>query len=69
MSALCQKRTHALQQSGHYCRKWRILASSNPARGRVAVHGRQLDVHQDEIGSLFCDGGERLLTSLRLCDT
>ena len=40
----------------------------NPARGRVAVHGRQLDVHQDEIGPLFCDGSERLLTTLRLRD-
>jgi hypothetical protein len=34
----------------------------NPACGRVAVHDRQLDIHQDQIGPLLCYGGERLLT-------
>ena len=34
----------------------------------LTVYDRQLDVHQDEIGSLFCYGGERLLTVLNFDD-
>ncbi len=33
----------------------------DPARRLVAVHDRQLDVHQDQVGPLLGDGGERLL--------
>jgi hypothetical protein len=32
-----------------------------PARCRATVHDRQLDIHQDKIGALFCDCWERLL--------
>src|SRR5262245_37816056 len=37
-----------------------------PARGFVAVHHRQLNVHQDQVGALSADRGERFLTVLRL---
>src|SRR6516164_6161717 len=40
----------------------------NPARGGVAVHDRQLDIHQDKIRPLLCDGSERLLAVLGLRD-
>src|SRR6516162_2746595 len=40
----------------------------NAARGGVAVHDRQLDIHQDKIRPLFCDGSERLLAVLGLRD-
>jgi len=40
----------------------------NPACGCIAVHYRQLDVHQDEVGPLLCYGDERLLAVLHLRD-
>src|SRR5271166_4783434 len=42
--------------------------SSNPARCLIAIHARQLDFHQDEIGTLFCHCCKRLLTVLGLGD-
>jgi hypothetical protein len=42
--------------------------SFNPARRLVTVHDGQLDIHQDGIGPLFCDGSERLLTVPHLRD-
>src|SRR5262249_9440993 len=38
------------------------------ARGRVAVHDRQLDIHQNEIRSLLCDYRERLFAAFGLGD-
>src|SRR5438067_2307209 len=38
------------------------------ARDLVAVHDRQLDIHQDKIGPLRCDGSKRLLAILGLGD-
>jgi len=38
------------------------------ARRFVTVHNRQLDIHQDEIGPLFRDCRQRLLTFFGLCD-
>jgi hypothetical protein len=35
----------------------------------VAVHDRQLDIHQDKIRPLFCYGSERLLAVLGLRDS
>ena len=37
-----------------------------PARRLVAVHHRQLDVHQDQIGRCSATAGERLLAVFRL---
>ena len=36
------------------------------AGGGIPVNDRQLDIHQDEIRSLFCYRYKRLLTVLRL---
>jgi hypothetical protein len=40
----------------------------DPARSCITVHDRELDIHQDEIGSLLCDRRQRLLTVFGLCD-
>src|SRR5262249_48599125 len=40
----------------------------NPARGGVAIHNRQLDIHQDKIRPLLCDCRERLFAVLYLRD-
>src|SRR5262249_30843715 len=38
------------------------------ARGGVAIHDRQLDIHQNEIGPLLCDCRQRLLAVFGLRD-
>jgi hypothetical protein len=38
------------------------------ARGGVAIHDRQLDIHQNEIGRLLCDCRKRLLAVFGLRD-
>ena len=35
-----------------------------PPRRLVAVHDRQLNIHQDQIGTLPCHGRQRVLTVL-----
>src|SRR6516165_5399168 len=43
-----------------------IGIGSDPPRCLVAVHHRQLNVHQDQVGALLCICGERLLAVCRL---
>src|SRR6516162_6173318 len=38
------------------------------ARSGVTIHDRHLNIHQDEIGPLLCNGRERLLAVFRLGD-
>src|SRR6516225_12177640 len=42
--------------------------SFDPARCGVTIHDRHLNIHQDEIRPLLCNGRERLLAVFRLGD-
>ncbi len=45
-----------------------VFSAGSALIRRVAVHDRQLDIHQDEIGSLFRHSRECLLAILRFHD-
>src|SRR5262245_58837707 len=55
---------------GH-CDNWNrshCRVGLNFARGRVPVHDRQLDIHQDQIGPLLCDRLECLFAAFDFRD-